>query len=65
LYPNPTSNTLIIDNINQPIDYSIFNIDGKLIFKGKTSKSIDLSTYEAGMYFIQINNDNMQKIIKN
>lgn len=64
LYPNPTSNTLIIDNINQPIDYSIFNIDGILIFKGKTSKSIDLSTYEAGMYFIQINNDKMQKIIK-
>ncbi len=68
VYPNPAT-----DNINISVDVekmssveiSIFNTEGKMIYKdirdnfsGKYFKTIDLSAYSNGIYFININNDN-------
>ena len=76
VYPNPA-----IDIINISLDVEkmssveilIFNAEGKMIFNdrqdnfsGKYFKTIDLSAYSSGIYFVNINNDNKkatQKII--
>ncbi len=63
VYPNPAFNTLNIDiNINEINNISIYSLDGKLVKKlpNNTSKTIDISNLNDGLYLIQINtNENV------
>ena len=56
LYPNPTSNTLHILNINdlQVSTLSIVSLDGKVIRAYLDGNSIDVSELKSGMYFLKI-----------
>ena len=64
-YPNP-----IIDFINIEADtaihYKIYDIKGKIIKENKNfiGNKIDLSQLTKGIYFIKINNFQIEKIIK-
>jgi len=64
LYPNPTSNTLYIKaDFNQPVNYTILDINGHYILKGKAEFNhqlkIDLpSNMSAGVYILHLFNVN-------
>lgn len=57
VYPNPTTNYLVLENLNQPKEYTIYDLKGALIKKGTLSaeeNSIDVSTIETAVYILQI-----------
>jgi ligand-binding sensor domain-containing protein len=60
LYPNPTNDYLIIDNLAGSASISIYSLQGKIVF----SKNSIIEKYEfnvqalsSGIYFIKINDD--------
>lgn len=57
VYPNPSSGKFLIQNIEVGLTYQVIDVVGKLIFSGKTSDQteIDLSAFQDGMYFLNIN----------
>jgi len=52
IYPNPVKSTLYIKS-NEDMAYSIVNMIGQEVTRGNTSKTIDVSKLEAGLYMIQ------------
>ncbi|NHZ86345.1 MAG: T9SS type A sorting domain-containing protein [Planctomycetia bacterium] len=69
IYPNPTSNTFIIDVNNDVLkNVIIYNYLGQLI-KETTSSKIDISNIANGIYFVKIVTQNdkitIKKMIKN
>lgn len=69
LYPNPTSNTINLNNIEFNSNLSITSIDGSVIFKKqiKSEKEIDISHLNNGIYFLQVEKNgkiSTQKFIK-
>lgn len=72
VFPNPFTSTLSISLSSiQDAKYSIYTIDGKLILSGKLLNyitEVDLSNYENGVYFIEIENNkkrHINKLVKN
>ena len=68
IYPNPTLGKLTISSANKINTLSISNIIGKelLFTKDFLAHTIDLSSYESGVYFINISTDkgtHIEKII--
>ena len=68
IYPNPTLGKLNIASADKIKTLSITNIIGKeiLFIKDFSAKTIDLSSYKNGVYFININTDkgtHIEKII--
>ena len=59
VYPNPAQNELNIGNITSTFDFTLTNMDGKIIRSGKVSpsnKTIDLSNVANGTYIVQLKN---------
>ena len=58
IYPNPTSNHFTIEGINEQFTLSIYNSLGQLVYKenkvSDSSKMIDISSYNKGLFFIKI-----------
>jgi hypothetical protein len=68
IYPNPTLGKLNIVSADKINTLSITNIIGKelLFAKDFSANTIDLSSYESGVYFINISTDkgtHIEKII--
>jgi hypothetical protein len=63
VYPNPTDTVLNVASNEAIIQIRIFNVLGKEILK-TTSKVIDVSQLNQGIYLIEIEEDNNQTIIK-
>ena len=61
VYPNPASNTLIIESSITPININIIGIDGTLILSTVGKDEIDISQLELGIYFVQMQYLNGQK----
>ncbi len=66
-YPNPAKNIL---NVSCADDFSVklFTIDGKKVFEGKNRKTINISGFEPGMYFLEVESEKgriKEKVIKN
>ena len=65
LYPNPVEDYLNIDSSNTVIkNIDVFNILGKKIYSTNSSNRLDMSSYNAGIYFVKINNTITFKIAK-
>jgi hypothetical protein len=73
VYPNPTAgNLMVVMSENKPLTYSITDLDGKLLLKGRFSdiqNTLDISGLPAGEYFLNISektaqNVNSYKIVK-
>ena len=60
VYPNPTSGFVQLANLAQST-WKVYNINGQLLQTG-VSNRIDLSTYEKGLYVLQLENAPVQKI---
>lgn len=75
LYPNPVTNTLHIrlgnNSINNPINLSIINLRGQIIYHSDFDKeeNVDFSGFEEGIYFLRFTDKNKsftetKKIVK-
>jgi hypothetical protein len=59
VYPNPAQNELNIGNITTSFDFTLTNMDGKIIQRGQVSPSnsiIDLTNVANGTYLVQLKN---------
>jgi hypothetical protein len=67
-YPNPTSNSVILDIENEIIkNIYIYDLNGKLVHNQKNiNNQLDLSSLQTGTYIINTDNQNIKsfKIIK-
>ncbi len=63
IYPNPVTEKLFIDG---PLGakMKVTNLVGKIVIAENNSNSIDVRFLNAGIYFLQINSDNEQSVIK-
>jgi Secretion system C-terminal sorting domain len=56
VYPNPVSNTLIVEN-TEGGDFQIFNLLGQQVLTGKTpsgGRGLDVSALPQGTYFLKV-----------
>ena len=61
IYPNPVDTLLKID---QQGDYQIYDLNGKLLKKFESTKSIDVSDLSRGIYLLLNENGVSQRFIK-
>ena len=66
LFPNPSSDFIIISNLEIIEKYSIFNALGQEVIKGsiKNNEEIDIRNFTNGLYFLKFDNGNTLKFIK-
>ena len=62
IYPNPVENVLFVECKNNTA-VTIFNALGMVVYQG-AQKSIDMASYEPGMYFVQTGDNGVFKVIK-
>lgn len=67
VYPNPTIGSINIDgDFNEPTEFSVYSILGEKLIEGNvsnTNRTIDLSTLEANIYYLKIDNQTI-KVLK-
>lgn len=66
IYPNPVERDLFINSISEILDINIFDIDGRMVYKGITNK-ISVANWNKGIYLAHIKTSAgniVQKIIK-
>lgn len=59
VYPNPVQTLLTIGNLKESLDYTVTNMDGKMVMVGEinaTNTTIDMSNIENGTYIVQLKN---------
>ena len=54
IYPNPSKGIIQLDHTESLTNIQLYNIEGKLSYKGPANKTIDLSHLESGFYFVKI-----------
>lgn len=67
IFPNPSKDKIYI-KANTPLNWKIFNIEGKEVMKGEESLqyfSIDINSLKAGTYLLSTENGKSLKFIKN
>jgi hypothetical protein len=72
VYPNPTTGivNIALPNAGTASDLVIFNMSGQTVYSEKvsaldnTTKQVDMSTYQQGVYFVRVSNDQFTKTIK-
>lgn len=66
IHPNPSSDFIRMSGLNNPKNYTIYNILGKEISQGYVDQNtvIDIRNYANGLYFIHFENKAIKKFIK-
>ncbi|MCX8532624.1 T9SS type A sorting domain-containing protein [Chryseobacterium luquanense] len=68
VYPNPSSDFLIVEDLEKNLKVKIYDLSGKLLFEtlssGKTLK-VDVSNFQKGQYLLNIENFKSEFFIKN
>ena len=71
VYPNPVQNELTVSNVsNTSVSINVFDINGKLIFNSSSvseKTTIETSSWNKGVYFVEISNGNAtvtHKVVK-
>jgi surface protein len=67
IHPNPVSDVLVIDGINELYNIEIFDIHGKKIMSAYKAKTLILNSLDAGIYILKVFDDSIThnfKIIK-
>lgn len=60
VYPNPVQHTLFV---SEPANLILTNLTGQIVAKEQNVNSLDISTQQAGIYFLTIS-DNSNKVIQ-
>ncbi|WP_452225540.1 M4 family metallopeptidase [Lacinutrix chionoecetis] len=59
LYPNPVKGNTIYVRANESLSYTVINMVGQVVAKGtSTTRGVDVSELESGLYLMQFNVDN-------
>ena len=67
IFPNPASNQLNIDGLNEEYALKILNIQGQLFYEMNNiqgHQKIDVSFLPSGLYFINVNNNKGNQTIR-
>lgn len=69
VYPNPTNGVLSIEStVQESVNIHVLDITGKVVLEeylfANDRTTLDLSSYESGMYFVRLVNDSKSKTIK-
>ena len=68
LYPNPVSDILTIENLTPHSDLELIDSSGKVVKQIKNIQTpktqINIKNLAPGIYYLKINNQSSQKIIK-
>lgn len=67
IYPNPTSNLLYFKNFVEEFTFKIYSINGVLLKEGalnENNKTIDITNFKTGTYFVKTSNNQQFKVIK-
>lgn len=66
LFPNPTKNYLMFQNLKSTEEYSVFNTTGKIVLSGTITENeqIDLENLSVGLYFLHFDNGTILKFNK-
>lgn len=66
VYPNPSSKSIKISDLNTEATYSIYDILGNKITQGNATKNtaIDIQKFANGLYFLHFENGIVKKFIK-
>jgi hypothetical protein len=67
VYPNPASDKVYINNLDGFQEYSILNMQGKVVKSGilnNYQNQINVETYASGMYFIMLQNGYKRHSVK-
>jgi hypothetical protein len=70
VFPNPVNNYLTIqisEMLVSQVIYSVFDISGRKLNSGlvhSSRETVDFTLLPNGVYFIRLNNDQQQQIIK-
>lgn len=62
LYPNPTSNIINISGLEQKVNLSLYNVDGRRIMHKENATSINLEQLASGSYWLRVTNQNNEVI---
>lgn len=63
IYPNPATDVLFVDGLNQNTSFRLIDLTGKEVKRGFTQNRIDVSDLNRGMYLLQVDGGNPQKIM--
>jgi hypothetical protein len=66
LFPNPTSNFIVISGLSKNLNYKIYNLLGIEVVEGLASNNekISIKNFKNGVYFIKFDNGYLLKILK-
>ena len=65
VYPNPVSDVLYLNNLScGQVNYSIFNVLGQEVTNGISHETISVANLDRGVYFLQINGENLLETVK-
>jgi hypothetical protein len=65
IYPNPSNGALFIEPVLlEPLFISIYDINGKLLYKGEVSQIFNIQNLANGIYLIEVVSGNMVERIK-
>jgi photosystem II stability/assembly factor-like uncharacterized protein len=64
VYPTPTSNYLVLENINPNAKISIYSISGTKLLELKTANYINVSYLKPGTYLLRISSNKENRIIR-
>ena len=63
VFPNPVSNTLYIQGVDEYAALEVFNLTGKSVIEGKGTE-LDVTSLNQGTYILRINNQYLKFIKK-
>lgn len=63
IYPNPVSSVLNIEGINEG-QVTITDVMGQTVYSSSVKSEIDVRNFRTGIYFITVENDKQQKMLK-
>lgn len=52
VYPNPSTDLLTIKGLKRTVGFKVFDLSGKLVLSGITSKMVDISDLSNGLHFL-------------
>ncbi len=64
VYPNPFSNEIKVSGMIAPMEYSLFDINGKMIHNGQLYPVTSWTGLKRGIYLLLIYNERKKRIIK-
>ena len=62
VYPNPVQSVLNFSGLTSPVKATVFDMLGKRLLQTKVTNSLDVSSFNSGLYMVEIKNENSSKV---